>query len=90
MARLCAVRQQSSGVAKNFVMLWDDATDRPVCGSVIESDGVDNTVANGYADFYADFVNGQNKTWGVIIPNNLAQALKRLRSITLLMLAKQG
>ncbi|AXY74385.1 hypothetical protein D3H65_10525 [Paraflavitalea soli] len=73
----------TSGIAKNFVMLWDDATDRPVCGSVIESDGVDNTIANGYADFYTDFVNGQNKTWGVIIPNNLASGIKKIAQYNL-------
>jgi len=73
----------TSGIAKNFVMLWDDATDRPVCGSVIESDGVANTVANGYADFYADFVNSQNKTWGVIIPNNLASGIKKIAQYNL-------
>ncbi len=35
-------------------------------------------VANGYAPFYADSVNGVNKTWGTIIPNSLPNGIKHI------------
>lgn len=72
----------TSGVAKNFVMLYDNeaGTGRPVAGTFIEADGTANTgnPGNLYADFYATHVNEQDKTWGVIIPNNLAGGIRKV------------
>jgi hypothetical protein len=71
---------------KQFIFLYDNlfAQGRPVTGSFIESDGSDNNIANGYAPFYADSVNGVNKAWGTIIPNNLPNGIKHiaLRSLS--------
>lgn len=69
-----------NGSAKQFVFLYDDllgplSGKRPVTGSFIESDGTDNSVANGYAPFYADSVNSVNKTWGTILPNALSNGI---------------
>jgi hypothetical protein len=66
-----------NGSAKQFILLYDNlfAQGRPVTGTFIESDGTDNSIANGYAPFYADSVNGINKAWGTIIPNNLSNGI---------------
>ncbi|MCS3799304.1 MBG domain-containing protein [Niastella sp. OAS944] len=73
----------TGGVAKNFVMIWDNAagTGRPVAGSVIESDGVD--ASNSYAAFYATDVNGVDKAWGTIIPNDMANGIRRISQFSL-------
>lgn len=70
----------TGATAKNFVFLWDNpaGTGRPVAGSFIESDGTAGTIANGYAPFYANDVNGVDKAWGTIIPNNLANGILRI------------
>jgi uncharacterized protein YjdB len=70
----------ASGTARNFVMLYDNAagTGRPIAGTFIESDVTDNTIANGYAPFYASRVDGVDKAWGTIIPNNLANGIQKI------------
>lgn len=70
----------TGATAKNFVFLWDNqaGTGRPVAGSFIESDGTAGTLANGYAPFYANDVNDVNKAWGTIIPNDLANGIRRI------------
>lgn len=68
--------------ARNFVFLYGNANpapgERPVMGTYIESDGTDNTTANYYVPFYSDYVNAADKTWGGIIPNNLANGIRRI------------
>lgn len=75
----------TGATAKNFVFLWDNqaGTGRPVTGSFIESDGTAGTVANGYAPFYANDVNGVDKSWGTIIPNDLANGIQRIGQYSL-------
>ncbi|MEO6670307.1 MAG: T9SS type A sorting domain-containing protein [Ferruginibacter sp.] len=72
-------------VAKNFIMLYDNtsATGRPVSGTFVESDGTDESIANGYAPFYANNVEGLNNTWGSIIPNNLANGINNISQYSL-------
>lgn len=66
---------------KQFVFLYGNllALGRPVSGSFVESDGTANTVSNGYARFYADSVNGIDKTWGTIIPNTLHNGILHIQ-----------
>lgn len=66
-----------NGAPKQFILMYDNliAQGRPVTGSFIESDGTDNSIANGYAPFYADSVNGIDKAWGTIIPNTLSNGI---------------
>lgn len=73
----------TGAVAKNFVMLWDNATStgRPITGSVIESDGVD--ASNSFAAFYANDVNGVDRAWGTIIPNDMANGIRRISQFSL-------
>ncbi|MBO9205183.1 MULTISPECIES: MBG domain-containing protein [Niastella] len=70
----------ASGTARNFVMLYDNTTGagRPLAGTFIESDTTDNTVANGYVPFYESWVNGVEKAWGTIIPNNLPNGIQKI------------
>jgi hypothetical protein len=72
--------------AKNFVMLYDDAagTGRPVTATVVESDGVGPTLppptggSAGLAPFYEFDVDGKDKAWGTIIPNNLTNGIQKI------------
>lgn len=75
----------AKGVAKNFVMFYDNpnGTGRPISGSFVEDDGTDNSTNTFYADFYANNVNGVDKAWGTIIPNNLVGGIKRIAQYSL-------
>lgn len=81
-----AIYGGSSANEKNFAVLFDNlnATGRPISATVIESDGIANTTANGYASFYETNVNGSARKWGTIVPNVNANGIKRIeyRSIT--------
>ncbi|HPH85865.1 MAG TPA: SprB repeat-containing protein, partial [Ferruginibacter sp.] len=70
---------------KNFVMLYNNlgGTGRPISGTFIEDDGTDNSVANGYAPFYANSVNAVANTWGTIIPNNLSNGINNISQYSL-------
>lgn len=74
----------TGGTGKNFVLLWDKANitgiDRPVAGTIIESDGLD---ATGFAGFYATDVNGIDKAWGAILPNDLPNGIRRISQYSL-------
>ncbi|MEP7165120.1 MAG: T9SS type A sorting domain-containing protein [Ferruginibacter sp.] len=71
--------------AKNFVMLYDNeaGTGRPESGTFIESDGTANGSAENYAAFYSGNVDGVDKTWGTIIPNNLSTGIRNVSQLKL-------
>jgi hypothetical protein len=78
--------------AKDFVMLFDNVagTGRPEAGTYVESDGVlqrayndPNPANEGYAPFYALEVDGKDKTWGTIIPNNLPNGIRNISNYSL-------
>jgi hypothetical protein len=74
----------TGGVAKNFVLLWDNVaigTNRPISGTFIESDGED--ASNNYAPFYVNNVEGIDRAWGTAIPNNLANGIRRIGQYSL-------
>ncbi|NBS55430.1 hypothetical protein EBT23_07760, partial [bacterium] len=77
-----AIRGASSATAKNFVLLYDNTTGtgRPLAATVVEGDGVANTTANSYASFYATNVDEQSGAWGAIIPNSLANGVRRIEN----------
>jgi hypothetical protein len=70
---------------KNFIMLYNNitGTGRPVAGTFIENDATEESVANGYAPFYANNVDAVNNTWGTIIPNNLATGINNITQYSL-------
>ncbi|MFD0779415.1 beta strand repeat-containing protein [Flavobacterium myungsuense] len=80
-----AIRGTSYATPKNFVMLWDNTagTGRPISGTTVESDGVANTTANSYASFYSTSVEGVAGAWGTIIPNTLANGVRRIQQFGL-------
>lgn len=76
------------GAAKQLVLLYDNLLGiisgaRPIAATFLESDGTDNSIANGYAPFYADSVNGVNKAWGTILPNNLTNGIRHIAVLSL-------
>lgn len=58
-------------VPKMFVMLYDNVsgTGRPISGSVVEMDGINQNVVTSYENYYRDSVDQFNNRWGAIIPN---------------------
>ena len=81
-ASATAIRGTSSADPKNFVLLYDNTsgTGRPIAGTVIEGDGVDNSTANSFASFYATSVNEVSGAWGTLIPNTLANGVRRIEN----------
>ncbi len=68
---------KSLGIAKNILLLFDniDGIGKPLACTYLENEGAD--VAS-LVIFYADSVNGFDKRWGTIIPNNNANGVKRI------------
>ena len=76
---------QGSGVygkhfsqGKNFALLYDnvEGTGRALSASFIENDGTSGGTA--YPAFYQDHVDGLEGSWGSLIPNQLANGLRRV------------
>jgi PKD repeat protein len=76
---------QGSGVygkhfstGKNFAVLYDNVagTGRALSASFIEDDGTSGGTA--YPAFYQDHVDGLDGSWGSLIPNQLANGLRRV------------
>ena len=74
------LRCTSSISAKDFVFAYDNVvgTGRPLSGSFVESDGSANTTSNSYAAFYANYVNGVNGAFGIVLPNMLPSGVRRI------------
>lgn len=76
----------SNADSKTFVMVYDnvEGNGRPLSGTFVENDGSANTAANGYAPFYSDSVNSVVGAYGLIVPNNLPNGIRRVenRSLT--------
>ncbi|MCX6122882.1 MAG: T9SS type A sorting domain-containing protein [Ignavibacteriales bacterium] len=80
------LRGTSSASPKDFIFTYDNTTGtgRPISGSFVESDGTDNTTAKSYASFYGSNVNGVNGAFGVVLPNALANGVRRIEQRSLL------
>jgi hypothetical protein len=74
-----AIRSISNALAKDYIFLYDNetGTGRPLSGTYFESDAVTNASASS---FYASNVDGVNKAWGTIIPNNNANGVRFVAS----------
>jgi hypothetical protein len=75
-----ALMGNSCATARNIITLYDspDTLVRPISATIAEDDSVENSSKNGYAPFYADKVNAQKGSWGAIIPNTLANGIRRI------------
>lgn len=71
--------------ARDLVVLYDktDGSDRPITATVVEDDGAGNSLANSYAPFYVNQVEGKAGSWGAIIPNNLPNGIRRIEQRSL-------
>ena len=65
---------------KDFIFLYDnvDGTGRPLAGAIAEIDGINLKVITSVASFYRDFVDTVDGAWGTIIPNQLANGVRRV------------
>ena len=74
------LRGVTTGSALEFVLVYDDSagTGRPISGSIVENDGTANTIANGYASFYATRVDTVGGAFGVVVPNKLPNGIRRV------------
>lgn len=71
-------------VPKNMAFLYDNTagTGRPIAGSLIESDGLDVPDAN-FVDFHDTAVDGVAGAFGTIVPNALANGIRRVEQRSL-------
>jgi hypothetical protein len=74
------LRCTSSSAARDFVFAYSNTggTGRPISGTFVESDGTANTTANSYASFYATDVDAVSGAFGVVLPNSLANGVRRI------------
>jgi hypothetical protein len=65
---------------KDFIFLYDnvDGTGRPLASSVVELDGIDLSVITSFPLFYRDSVDQFVGAWGSIVPNILANGVRRV------------
>jgi hypothetical protein len=71
---------QSGALPKDFVFLYDnvDGDGRPLAGVMVENDGIALSGVTSIALFYRDSVDAKNGYWGTIIPNILANGVRRI------------
>jgi hypothetical protein len=79
------IRGISTATAKNFVFLYDNVagTGRPLYGTSIETTGIDFVAANSYAAFYGTEVQGNDGSWGGIVPNVNANGVRLIQERSL-------
>lgn len=65
---------------KDFVFLYDNTSGsgRPITGTVVEKDGADLTGVAQIVQYYKDNVDQVDGAWGAIIPNQLANGIRRI------------
>lgn len=65
---------------KDFVFIYDnvDGSGRPIAGAMVQTDGIDVTSLTNIAQFYRDSVDNIDGAWGAIIPNQLANGIRRV------------
>lgn len=74
------IRGISEAASGNMVYLYDNVngTGRPVYGTSIETTGIDFTAVGTYVTFYTSEVQGNNGSWGGIVPNILPDGIRRI------------
>ena len=71
---------RSGADPKDFVFLYDniDGTGRPLSSATVETDGVNLAAVTSIVQFYRDSVDTFVGGWGTIIPNLLANGVRRI------------
>lgn len=79
-AQCTGIYGRSSAAGKDFVFLYDNisGTGRPISGSIAEDDGLNLSAVTSYALFFRDSVDNIAGAWGTIIPNQLANGVRRI------------
>ena len=79
------IRGNSSATGKNFVVLYDDTTGtgRPLAATLAEDDGLAENAGTSYVAFYSSSVDAISGAWGTIIPNDLANGVRRIEQRSL-------
>ncbi|KAF0204040.1 MAG: peptidase domain-containing [Bacteroidetes bacterium] len=74
------IRGISEAASGNMIYLYDNTTGagRPVYGTSIETTGIDFTTVGTYVSFYTAQVQGNNGSWGGILPNLLPDGIRRI------------
>lgn len=74
------IRGISEAASGNMVYLYDNVngSGRPVYGTSIETTGIDFTAVGTYVTFYTSEVQGNNGSWGGIVPNLLPDGIRRI------------
>jgi hypothetical protein len=72
------LRGNSGATPKNFVFAYDNTagTGRPLSGTFIESDGAAQTAS--FASFYVNNVDGVAGAYGIVVPNDNANGVRRI------------
>ncbi len=82
--QMTGIFADSKAVPKNFIILYGDeeGETRPVAATVVEDAGFQSD--DRYAPFYDEQVNGRTGSWGVMVPNDLPDGLRRIEERSLL------
>lgn len=74
------IRAFSASAPGNMIYMYDNGpgTGRPLYGTCIETTGIDYTLAGNYVGFYTTEVEGDDGSWGGIIPNILSTGVMRI------------
>ncbi len=75
----------SSLPSKNVLSLYDNTgnTGRPLAVTFLESSGLDTLTITSLVQYYKDSVISRNGRWGTIIPNTLANGVRRINQHSL-------
>lgn len=75
-----ALKDTTIAPAKTMVYLYDNVagSGKPIASGIVESDGVDLTLIPSIAAWYRNEVDGKPNKYGVIVPNNLPNGIRRV------------
>ncbi|MBK8552206.1 MAG: T9SS type A sorting domain-containing protein [Ignavibacteria bacterium] len=75
----------SLATPKNIITTYDNVngTGRPLSMVFVESDGIDTTVMTSLVQYYKDSVDSRNGRFGTVIPNVLANGVRRINVLRL-------
>lgn len=75
-----ALKDTTVTPAKTMAYLYDNisGTGKPIATAIVEDDGLNLTAITSIANWYRTEVDGKPAKYGVIIPNNLANGIRRV------------
>ncbi|MCS7028731.1 MAG: T9SS type A sorting domain-containing protein [Bacteroidia bacterium] len=75
-----ALKDTTIASPKTMVYLYDNVagTGQPIASGIVENDGLDLSSVSSIATWYKNEVDGKPNKYGVIIPNNLPNGIRRV------------